>query len=139
MSYEWKTRRSRIIAPQPYDDDHVLIVGDIEVEIHVYERTVAFTVYPEPQRPPDPTHGTIYGREVAAGHYIDCEPNPDARARALLEAKAIGERVVEMLKAGIELEVIHRESGSTAWWDAWRARNCLSTPSEPDPKETPRR
>jgi hypothetical protein len=119
---DWTIVKATRIWPAPYDDDHVLVVGDVEVVVHVNERNVCFTVYPEPQRPTDPVTGAIYGRNVVAGYYLDCEPTDPDRARAVAKAKAISERVIDMLDAGVAHEVIYRESGSAAWWDAWRAR-----------------
>jgi len=121
--YEWKKIEATRYWPVPYDDDHVLVVGDREAVVQVNEGTVSFTVYLEPQRPPDPVTGTIYGREVAGGHYLDCEPTAVDRARAIGQAKALSERVIDMLDAGVDQETIYRESGSKAWWDAYRARN----------------
>ncbi len=116
----WKTVKPTRIWPAPYDDNHVLVVGDTEAVVRVNKGTVSFDVYPEPQRPPDPVTGTIYGRNVVAGHYLECEPTDPDRARAVAKAKAISERVIDMLDAGVAHEVIYRESGSAAWWDAWR-------------------
>lgn len=122
MTYVWKKVETKRLAPAPYDDDHVLVEGVVEAVVRVNQNTVCFDVYPEPQRPTDPVTGTIYGRVLVAGHYLDYDKTQEGRARAIAEAKALCEKAIDMLRADVCYETIYREVGSQAWWDAWRKR-----------------
>lgn len=117
----WKRERSHIIAPEPYDHDAFLVIGDIEARIHVRRTGCWWDVYPEPQRPPG-ADGTRYGRSLCASGFVDAhELTGTARDEALAKAQTRCERAVQMLREGMTPEVVWVETGSKAFWDEIQA------------------
>lgn len=101
--------------PEPYGHDCCLIIGEIEARIAVNKSHVRWEVYPEPWRPPD-SDGTIYGRQIAATGHIDCAPTVEGRSAAIERAKECCVKAIEMLRQGMSVDDVWRETGSAAYW-----------------------